>query len=38
MKKYLSIFLISMIPILELRGAIPFATGMGLPYIPSLIV
>ncbi len=38
MNKYLSIFLISMVPIIELRGAIPIATGMGLPYIPSLIV
>ncbi len=38
MSKYLSIFFISMVPLLELRGAIPFATGMNLPYIPSLIV
>lgn len=38
MNKYLSVFLISMVPILELRGAIPFATGMGLPYIPALII
>ncbi len=38
MNKYLSIFLISMVPIIELRGAIPIATGMGLPYIPSLII
>ncbi len=38
MNKYLSVFLISMVPIIELRGAIPIATGMGLPYIPSLIV
>lgn len=30
LKKYLLIFLISMVPIVELRGAIPVAVGMGL--------
>lgn len=30
MLKYLIIFFISMVPIVELRGAIPFATAMGL--------
>ena len=29
MLKYLIIFFISMVPIVELRGAIPFATAMG---------
>ena len=38
MKKYLIIFLISMFPLVELRGAIPVAIGMGLPVIPSIIV
>ena len=38
MNRYLSILLISLVPILELRGAIPIATGMDLPYIPALIV
>lgn len=38
MLKYLTIFLVSMIPIIELRGAVPIAVGMDLPYIPSLIV
>lgn len=38
MVKYLFIFLVSMVPIIELRGAIPIAVGMDLPYIPSLIV
>lgn len=38
MIKYLLIFLVSMVPIIELRGAIPIAVGMDLPYIPSLIV
>ena len=35
---YLIIFLISMIPIVELRGAMVYAVGHGLPYIPSLII
>jgi len=38
MKKFLLIFLISMVPLIELRGAIPIAMGMGLPFIPALIV
>ena len=38
MIKYLAVFFISMIPILELRFAVPFAVGMDLPYIPALIV
>ena len=38
MKKYLIIFLISMVPLIELRGAIPVAVGMGLPIVPSIIV
>lgn len=38
LKKYLTIFLISMVPILELRGAIPYSVGFGLPCIPSFIV
>ena len=38
MLKYILIFFISMIPILELRFAVPFAVGMDLPYIPSLII
>ena len=37
MLKYLTVFLISMIPILELRGAVPIALGMDIPYIPALI-
>ena len=37
MVKYLIVFLISMIPILELRFAVPFAVGMDLPYLPALI-
>ena len=38
MIKYLAIIMISMGPLIELRAAVPFAVGMGLPYIPSLIV
>ena len=38
MLKYLTIFLISMVPLIELRGAIVVAAGMELPYLPALIV
>lgn len=36
--KYLIIFLISMVPIVELRGALPVAAGYGLPMVPSYII
>lgn len=36
--KYLSVFFISMVPLLELRGAIPIAVGMGLDYWTALAV
>ena len=36
--KYLTVFFISMVPLIELRGAIPIALGMGLPAIPSIFV
>lgn len=38
MKKYILVFLISMVPIIELRGAIPYAVGFGLPILPSYLV
>lgn len=38
MKQYIIPFLVSMVPLIELRGAIPIAQGMGLPIIPSYIV
>ena len=38
MLQYLLVFLISMVPLIELRGAIPIALGMGLPTIPSILV
>jgi len=37
MKKYLLIFLISMIPIVELRGAMPIAVGMDIPYWQAMV-
>ena len=36
--KYLTVFLISMVPVAELRVAVPTALGMGLPTVPSYIV
>ena len=38
MKKYLLVLLISMVPLIELRGAIPYAVGFGLPIAPSILV
>ena len=38
LKKYLLCFLVSMVPLVELRLGVPFAVGMGLPYFQSLIV
>ncbi|MCD7739608.1 MAG: small multi-drug export protein [Lachnospiraceae bacterium] len=38
LKQYLIIFVISMVPLIELRGAIPVAVGMGLPLLPSYVV
>ena len=37
-KKYLLIFLISMVPLIELRGAIPTAVTMDLDYLTSMVV
>lgn len=36
--KYLSVFFISMVPLIELRAAVPIAIGMGLPTLPSIAV
>ena len=36
--KYLTVFGISMLPLIELRGAIPVGVGMGLPMLPTYIV
>ena len=38
MVKYLTVFFISMVPIVELRGAMPIAMGMDLPFFPALAV
>ena len=38
LKNYLLIFLVSMVPLIELRGAIPISQGMGLPLIPSYVI
>lgn len=38
MKKYLIVLLISMVPLIELRGAIPYAVAFGLPTVPSFII
>ena len=38
LKKYLIAFFVSMVPILELRGAVPIAQGMGIEEIPALII
>lgn len=37
-KNYAIIFLISMVPLIELRGAIPVSQAMQLPVIPSYII
>ena len=36
--KYLLIFFVSMVPVVELRGAIPIAVHAGLPLLPSYII
>ena len=38
LKKYLICFLVSMVPIVELRGAIPISQGMQLPLLQSYII
>jgi len=38
LKKYLFCFLISMVPLIELRLGVPFAVGMGLDYWTALVV
>ncbi len=36
--KYLIVFLISMVPLIELRGAVPYAVYLELPLLPSYII
>ncbi len=35
---YLLAFLVSMVPIIELRGGVPIAMGLGIPAIPAIII
>ncbi len=35
--KYLVVFFASMVPVMELRGAIPIGAGLGLPLIPTIL-
>ena len=37
LQNYILVFFISMVPLVELRLAVPMAVGMGLDYFPSLI-
>ena len=36
--QYLIVFFISMVPLVELRGAVPYAIAAGLPVVPSYII
>ena len=36
--KYIIVFFVSMVPLVELRGAIPIAVGIGLPKLVSFII
>ena len=36
--KYLLVFLVSMVPLIELRGGVPIAVGLGLDYFTALPV
>ncbi len=38
LKKYLFVFFVSMVPLIELRAAVPIALGMNLPVVPSYVV
>ncbi len=38
LKKYILCFLVSMVPLIELRGGVPIAVGMGLDYWSALVV
>lgn len=38
LQKYLIVFFVSMVPLIELRGAIPIAEGMNLPFLNYYIV
>ncbi len=38
MTHYLIVFFVSMVPLIELRGAIPYAVAFGLPLAPSYLI
>ena len=38
MVNYLKLILISMVPLIELRGAIPYSQFLGLPIVPSYLI
>ena len=38
LKKYFIVFLVSMVPLIELRGAIPISQGFNLPLLQSYII
>lgn len=38
LQRYIMVFLISMVPLIELRGAIPYSQVMGLPLLESYII
>jgi len=38
MKQFFIVFLISMVPLIELRVAVPYAVALGLPILPSYII
>ena len=38
LQKYFLVFLVSMVPLLELRGGVPIAVGMGLNYWSALLI
>ena len=38
LEKYLCVFFVSMVPVIELRGAIPIGFGLGLDTLPTYLV
>lgn len=38
LKKYLTVFFVSMVPLIELRGAIPYGVIFGLPLWSTYII
>ena len=37
-KKYLIVFLVSMVPLIELRGGVPMALAFNIPAIPAIVI